>query len=218
MMPGDPPPEIPPPKVPTRPGRPEHPDPTVAPPTPQVPLVDPEPPDDPVRRLRADRRLLLMGPLDPTTADRVCAELMQADGRSADPIELIVNSPGGPTDAVLGLLDVISLLRAPLTTRCIGGAVGTAAIVVASGTAGRRIGANATLRLRLAGAHHLDGTADAILRDAEAIAEVIDRLAGHVAGVSHLTADQAATALRDGGHLSASDAAAAGLVDEVAGA
>lgn len=217
MMPGDPPPEIPPPTVP-RPGRPEHPDPTVAPPAPLVPLVDPEPPDDPVRRLRADRRLLLMGPLDPATADRVCAELMQADGRSAAPIELVVNSPGGPTDAVLGLLDVMSLLRAPLTTRCIGGAVGTAAIVVASGTAGRSIGANATLCLRLAGAHHLDGTADAILRDAKAIADVIDRLAAHLAGVSHLTVEEAGTALRDGGHLSATDAAAAGLVDEVAGA
>lgn len=215
MMPGDPPPEIPPPRVPGRPGRPAHPDPTVPSPVPTAPPVDPDPSDDPVRRLRADRRLLLMGPLDRPSADRLCAELMDADGLSADPVELIVNSPGGPTEAVVGLLDVIDLLRAPLATLCVGGAVGTAALVLASGTAGRSIGANATVSLRLAADHRLDGSADAITGGADAVADVVDRLAAHVARVSHLTTDEAAQAMRDGGHLSASEAVAAGLVDEV---
>ena len=66
-------------------------------------------PDDPVVQLRADRRLLLTGILDQETADRLCAELMLADGRSADPIELIINSPGGAVDAVPAVLDVIGL-------------------------------------------------------------------------------------------------------------
>lgn len=217
MRPGDPPPEIPPPTVPGQPERPAHPDPTVPPQIPAVPLVDPEPPDDPVRHLLADRRLLLMGPLDRVTADHVCAELMHADGLAADPVELIINSPGGPTEAVIGMLDVIGLLRAPLATRCVGGAVGTATLVLASGTAGRSIGANATISLRLAGDHRLDGSADAIVSGAGAIADAVDRLARHVARVSHLTVEEAAAALRDGGHLSASDAVAVGLADEVTG-
>lgn len=216
-MPGEPSPEIPPLTVPGQPERPTQPAPAVPPQIPAVPLVDPEPPDDPVRRLRADRRLLLMGPLDGVTADRICAELMHADGLAVDPVELIINSPGGATEAVVGVLDVIGLLRVPFATRCVGGAVGTAALVLASGTAGRSIGANATISLRLAGDHRLDGSADAIAGGAEAIADVVARLARHVARVSHLTADEAADALRDGGHLSASDAVAAGLVDEVTG-
>ena len=72
---------------------------------------------DPVDRLRAQRRLLVTGALDHTSTDRLCAELMLADGLSADPIELIVNSPGGPADVVHAVIDVIGLLRAPLRTR-----------------------------------------------------------------------------------------------------
>lgn len=215
MIPGDPPPEIPPPGIPQHPRRtPDDPQPVTPAVVPRVPM--PEPWTDPEDRLRADRRLLLMGPLDHPTADRLCAELMLADGRSADPIELIVNSPGGPIEAVLGVLDVIGLLRAPLGTRCIGAAAGTAAAVVASGTATRSVAAHATLCLRLDHGLRLDGRADEIARGAAAIADSTHRLAGHVADASHMSVDEVARALRDGGHLSASDAHDAGLVDEIA--
>jgi ATP-dependent Clp protease protease subunit len=215
MTAGDPPPEIPPPGWLPRPDRtPDDPRPVIVP---SVPAQTVPWPDDPVAQLRAERRLLLTGPLDQPVADRLCAELMLADGRSADPIELIVNSRGGPTEAVLGVLDTIDLLRAPLATRCIGSAVGTAALVLASGTARRSVGANATISLRLAGDHRLDGDAATIARGAEALADVMDGLARRLATVSHLTIDEARDALRAGGHLSASDAVAVGLVDGIAG-
>ena len=93
---------------------------------------------------------------------------------------------------------------------------GTAAVVVASGTAGRAMSANATLCLRLADDARVSGSVDDIVRGAQAIADVADRLARHLAQVSRLTVDHAARALRDGGHLTATAAVAAGLVDEVA--
>ncbi|HSJ44230.1 MAG TPA: ATP-dependent Clp protease proteolytic subunit [Euzebyales bacterium] len=218
MIPGEPPPEIPPPGVPWHPRRqPDHPDPTTAPRVPVVPLVDPAPSGDPVEQLREDRRLLLMGTLDHAAADRVCAELMLADGRSADPVELTVNSPGGPVDALPAVLDVIGLLRAPLTTRCIGVATGTAAVVLASGTAGRAATPRATISLRLDGGHVIEGRVDDIRHGAAQVSELWRRIAEHLAAVSHLTQDEAAAELRDGSHLSVSEALAAGLIDNVAG-
>lgn len=211
MIPGRPPPEIPPPGVPLQP----EPDPGRAPPS--VPPMTAWSPDDPVGRLRADRRLLLTGALDHRAADHVCAELMAADGRAATPIELIINSTGGPADALLGLIDVVTLLRAPLATRCIGTAAGTAAVVLASGTGGRSAANHAAITLRIRDAHTIEGRADDIRRDADQIATVWDRIADHLATVSALTATQAAAELRDGGPLTLVDAAAAGLIDEMPG-
>lgn len=213
MIPGPPLPEIPPPGVPTRPDT--APDP--APSAPAVPHVPSWSADDPVDRLRADRRLLLTGALDHHTADRVCAELMLADGLSGKPIELIVNSQGGPADAVLGIIDVVTLLRAPLATRCIGTAAGTAAVVLASGTGGRSAAMHAAISLRIRDPQTIEGRADDIQRDADQISAVWHRVADHLVNVSALTAAQAATALRDGGPLTLAAAVGAGLIDGVPG-
>ncbi|HEX6257425.1 MAG TPA: ATP-dependent Clp protease proteolytic subunit [Euzebyales bacterium] len=214
MTPGDPPPEIPPPGWPIHPQRiPDDPQPVIVPSVPAHAVVWP---DDPVVQLRADRRLLLTGILDQETADRLCAELMLADGRSADPIELIINSPGGAVDAVPAVLDVIGLLRAPLTTRCIGAAGGTAAIVLASGTAGRSATPRATISLRLDGSYAIDGRGDDVRRAAAHVEQLWQRMAEHVAEVSAMTVDEAASALRDGSPLSATRARIIGLIDSIA--
>jgi ATP-dependent Clp protease protease subunit len=215
MTAGDPPPEIPPPGWPQRPERePEGPRPVIVPSVPAhaVPWSD-----DPLVQLRGDRRLMLTGTLDQETADRLCAELMLADGRSTDGIELIINSPGGPSEVLPALVDVIALLRAPLRTRCIGSATGTAAIVLASGTAGRAATPRSTIGLRLRDRHTINGRVDDIRRDADRIARLWQQIADHVADVSALPPDQAAAALRDGELLSATDARAAGLIDVIEG-
>jgi ATP-dependent Clp protease protease subunit len=215
MTAGDPPPEIPPPGWPQRPERePEGPQPVIVP---SVPAHAVPWPDDPVAQLRADRRLLLTGTLDQSAGDRLCAELMLADGRSADTIELIINSPGGAPEALPAVLDVIALLRAPLRTRCIGSASGTAAVLLASGTARRAATPLATIGLRLRDGHTINGRVDDIRRDADRIAQLWQQIADHVADVTALPPGEAAAALRDGQLLSATDARAAGLIDVIEG-
>lgn len=212
-LPDRPPPEIPPPDVPgaPEPGAPP------APPIPRVPLVTPPDADhdDVLRGLRAHRRLLLTGRLDDATVERVCAELMLLDGRSSEPVHVLITGPGGPVETVLALLDVLSLMRAPVATRCVGPAVGTTAVVLASGTGGRSAAARASIQLRIADASTVEGRADDITRDARRVSDLWNRLAAHVADVSHLTVGQAAHALRDGGHMTADEARTAGLIDEV---
>ena len=113
-----------------------------------VPIVYEPAGRDPVRRLYERRTVLLGRGLDSGAATDVAAELMSLDGRSGQSIELLVNSPGGPIEDVFAVLDVIALLRAPVTVTCFGRALGTAAVLLASGTGPRRATPNTTISLR----------------------------------------------------------------------
>ncbi len=113
-------PETPYPYPPERP-MPERRDPVV------VPIVYES--GDPLQQLYDRRTVLLGGPLDAATATRIAAQLMSLDADR--PVELLVNSPGGPVAEVFAVLDVIALMRGPVNTTCIGRACGTAAAVLA---------------------------------------------------------------------------------------
>jgi ATP-dependent Clp protease protease subunit len=111
-----------------------------------VPIVDaPGDQDEEVR----GRRLFLSGQLDTEAATRLAAELMALDGRSGDAVELVINSDGGPLVDVLIVLDVVTSMRAPVNTMCLGRARGTAAVVLACGTGTRRASAHAVISLRV---------------------------------------------------------------------
>jgi ATP-dependent Clp protease protease subunit len=152
--------------------------------------------------------------LDHDTATLVTAQLMTLDADDTSPVMLVVNSGGGPVDAVAGLLDTIDLVRCPVDTSCVGRAEGTAAVVVAAGTGHRRCGRGATFRLRLPDLEAA-GPADRLRRDVESATrvqrELIDRLAA-------ITGQSRALAARDverGRLLTADEAVTYGLVDEV---
>jgi ATP-dependent Clp protease protease subunit len=209
MIPGDPPPEIPMPG--TRPGReaPVH-SPTVVWPPPD------DADDDLSTRLRRDRRLLMRGTLDDETCTRASAELMLLDGTSADPVEVLISSDGGPVEAVTGLLDVLSLMRARVDTRCIGGATGTAAVLLASGTGTRTAGPTARVSLRIADHYDVHGTAADLALRAEEAHEARQQLAERLSDVSSLTTDEAHEAFDRGELLVPATAVEAGIIDSVA--
>ena len=88
----------------------------------------PDGPDDahrPVRdRLFDQRVVFLWGRLDDALAGHLAAELMILDATGDDPVQLLVDSPGGTLEAALCLVDVIDLLGVELTATCVGQAVG----------------------------------------------------------------------------------------------
>jgi ATP-dependent Clp protease protease subunit len=165
--------------------------------------------------LLRQRRVMLTGTLDDETATRAAAELMLLDGESTRKVELIVNSEGGPLPDVLAVLDVLGLMRAPVTTRCIGRAIGTAAVVLASGTAGRAAAANAVISLQLRERYDVEGSAVDVERFAGHLAEARDRIERHLATVTGLRDDDIRHGLDDGAPMSAEIARAHGIVDEV---
>jgi ATP-dependent Clp protease protease subunit len=127
---------------------------------------------------------------------------------------LVVNSPGGPLEAAVAVLDTIDLVRGPLGTTCLGRAEGTAAVVAAAGTSLRRIGAGARLRLRFADLE-LSGPArrldDELTHHRELQATLIDRLAA-ISGRDRARIERDVEA---GRLLSAQEAVDYGLADEV---
>jgi ATP-dependent Clp protease protease subunit len=126
-----------------------------------VPMVD-VPSGDAADRLWARRRILVSGSLDGELVNRVAAELMALDGRSAADVELLINSDGGPPADVVVLLDVIGAMRAPVVTTCMGRAKGTAAVLLASGTGRRTATPSSVLSLRIAWDERIEGRPDEV--------------------------------------------------------
>jgi ATP-dependent Clp protease, protease subunit len=168
---------------------------------------------DPLRQLYERRTVVLGGPLDAATATRIAAELMSLD--TDRPVELLVNSPGGPVGEVFAVLDVMALMRGPVDTTCVGRACGTAAAVLAAGTGRRRATPNATVSLRCAEESSVDGTADEVARQTELIRLERARLAGVLAAATGLAVERIEHELDAGTSATAADALELHLIDEV---
>ncbi len=193
------------------------------PPLPGPPLPLPGLPEDDLRRRVFDRlverrTIMVDRPLSLETATMVAAQMMTLDADAAsddaDPMTLLVNSVGGPVDAV-AVLDTIDLVRVPVDTSCLGQAVGTAALVVAAGTGRRRAGPGALFRLRLPEVE-LSGTArrlgDEVADHRRLHDSIVDRLAAATGQERRLIVRD----LERGRALSAEEAVAYGLIDEIA--
>jgi ATP-dependent Clp protease protease subunit len=90
-------------------------------------------------RLLMDRIVFLGTPIDDTVANIIIAQLLflQADDPEKD-IYLYINSPGGSVYAGLAIYDTIQYLSTPVNTICMGLAASMGALLLATGTAGKR--------------------------------------------------------------------------------
>lgn len=178
-------------------------------------MFDPRGPFDPQLQLLEQRTVMVSGPLDAAKVAEVAAMLMTLDGRSSKPVDLIVNSPGGPIADGLSLLDVIQLMRAPVTALCAGAATGTAAALVACATGERLATARARLSLRCDGTDAFEGTAEQLTVKARELMTARDRFVEALAEASGQDPDVIADAIDRGDHLGAEEARALGLIDRV---
>lgn len=90
-------------------------------------------------RLLKDRIIFLGYPIDDQYANIIIAQLLYLS--SEDPekdIFIYVNSPGGYISAGLAIYDTIQYINPEIRTVCIGQAANIAALILASGTAGKR--------------------------------------------------------------------------------
>lgn len=179
-----------------------------------VPLVD-VPSGGALDQLFARRRVLVSGSLDHATATGVVAELMALDGRSADDVELLVNSDGGPLGAVLAILDVMGVMRATINTRCIGRAKGTAAVLLACGPGVRRCSAHAVITLRSTADHQVHGRPEELRSQLDELELVRRHVVEALATRTGRAETELSSQLDDGPLLDSRGARAHGLVDEV---
>jgi ATP-dependent Clp protease protease subunit len=91
-------------------------------------------------RLLKDNIVFLGGPIDDTVANIVIAQLLFL--QSEDPkkeISLYINSPGGSVTAGLAIVDTINHIKNEVSTVCVGIAASMAAVILSSGTKGKRM-------------------------------------------------------------------------------
>lgn len=95
---------------------------------------------DPYTRLFEDRIIFMGVQVDDTSADDIMAQLLVLE--SQDPnrdVMMYINSPGGSMTAMTAIYDTMQYIKPDVQTVCLGQAASSAAILLASGTKGKRL-------------------------------------------------------------------------------
>ena len=90
-------------------------------------------------RLLRDNIIFIGTPIDDNVANLVTAQLLflEAEDPEKD-VSLYINSPGGVVTAGMAIYDTIQFIRPDVATICIGQAASVAALLLASGSPGKR--------------------------------------------------------------------------------
>ncbi|MFD3444220.1 ATP-dependent Clp protease proteolytic subunit [Microbacteriaceae bacterium 4G12] len=95
---------------------------------------------DPYAKLFEDRIIFLGVQVDDASADDVMAQLLVLESQDPDrDIVMYINSPGGSFTAMTAIYDTMQYIRPQIQTVCLGQAASAAAVLLAGGTAGKRL-------------------------------------------------------------------------------
>jgi len=90
-------------------------------------------------KLLADRIIFIGTPIDDAAAEKTIAQMLFLEHQSPnEDINLYINSPGGSITASFAIYDTIKSIKPDVATICVGQAGGTAAILAAGGSRGKR--------------------------------------------------------------------------------
>ena len=90
-------------------------------------------------RLLKERIVFLGTEVDDTIANLVMAQLLHLESDDPDKdISLYINSPGGSITALFAIYDTMQYIKPDVSTICMGQAASAAAVLLASGTKGKR--------------------------------------------------------------------------------
>ncbi len=167
-------------------------------------------------RLLRDRIVFLGGPIDDHMANLVVAQLLFLE--SEDPkkdIALYINSPGGSVNAGLAILDTMRNIKPDVSTICVGIAASMGAVLLSSGTKGKRFvlpNAEVMIHQPWGGA---EGRASDIAISAQHILKTRETLNKILADNTGKSLEQIAKDVDRDFFMSADEAKAYGIVDKV---
>lgn len=90
-------------------------------------------------KMLMERVIFLNGPVESNMANLICAQLLYLE--SVDPgkdISMYINSPGGSVTAGLAIRDTMNFIKCDVSTVCMGLAASMGALLLSSGTKGKR--------------------------------------------------------------------------------
>ncbi len=167
-------------------------------------------------RLLKDRIIFLGTQINDQVANAVIAQLLFLE--SEDPEKeaiLYINSPGGSVSAGLGIYDVMQLISCPVATYCTGMAASMAALLMAGGTKGKRLSLpNSRIMIHqpLGGYRGQATDIEIHAKEILSIKQRLNELLSHHTGKPY---DQVAKDTERDKFLSADEAKAYGLIDDV---
>ena len=95
---------------------------------------------DPYSKLFDERVIFLGVQVDDASANDIMAQLLVLEARDPDrDITMYINSPGGSFTAMTAIYDTMQYIRPDIMTVCLGQAASAAAVLLAAGTAGKRL-------------------------------------------------------------------------------
>jgi ATP-dependent Clp protease protease subunit len=90
-------------------------------------------------RLLKERIIFVGTPIDDGVANVVMAQLLHLESEDPDrDIHVYINSPGGSFTSLTAIYDTMQFVRPDISTICMGQAASAAALLLASGTKGKR--------------------------------------------------------------------------------
>jgi len=167
-------------------------------------------------RLLKDRIIFIGTAIDENVANLVIAQLLflQMEDPKKD-ISIYINSPGGSVTAGLAIYDTMQFLSCDVSTYCMGMAASMGAVLLCAGTKGKRFALpNSDIMI-----HQVSGGAQGQASDVERQVEFMYKLKRRLTGIlSKHTGKSAEQVTIDSDrdyYMTAEEAKAYGLVDEV---
>ena len=167
-------------------------------------------------RLLKERIIFLVGPITDVVANSVIAQLLFLTNQNPNKdIQLYINSPGGSVTAGMAIYDTMQYVKADISTVCVGLGGSMAAVILASGSKGKRFALpNAEILLhQVMGG--VSGEAVEIEITAKQIIKIKDKLNKIIAKHTDQPLEKVEKDTDRDFYLSAEDAKSYGIIDDV---
>lgn len=167
-------------------------------------------------RLLKERIIFLVGPVTDQNANLIVAQLLFLESENPDKdISLYINSPGGSVSAGMAIYDTMQFIKPQVSTLCTGLAASMGAFLLAAGAKGKRFSLpNSRIMI-----HQPSGGAQGQATDIEIHAREIlylrERLNGILSENTGKSIEQVARDTERDNFMSADEAKAYGLIDDV---
>jgi ATP-dependent Clp protease protease subunit len=162
-----------------------------------------------------NRIVFLIGEINYARASEVIMKMLYLDNLKRSDISLYINSPGGSVDDTLAIYDTMQYIGSAVATYCIGRAQSGGAIILAAGEKGKRFAlphAKIMLHQPWGG---VTGQAADIKIQAEEIIKAKAVINAVLSKHTGMSADKIAAETERDRYMSADEAKAYGLIDEI---
>ena len=167
-------------------------------------------------RLLKERVIFITGGIEDYGASLITAQLLFLEAENPKKeIHMYINSPGGVVTSGLAIYDTMQLIRCPVQTFCIGQAASAASLLLMAGKKGERFALpNSRVLVHQPSASYYGNAAD-IARHAEEVVKLKHRLNEIYANHTGRTVEEIERALDRDTYMSAEEAKAFGLIDQI---